>query len=151
MPVSGGEAQQLTSFDIADGIMVESPEWMPDGRHIVYSVSSRTGSSSLWLMDTETRETLFNVATPVIGSYDYTFDRPGVYDVSCHTHPAMAAFIVVTSTPYAAVADRDGHFVIEGIERGSYVARVWNVEASRRSEREVTIDETTATLSLLPP
>jgi len=102
------------------------------------------------VMDTQTGKTLFNVATPVVGSYLYTFDEPGAYDVACHTHPAMAAFIVVTQTPYAVVADKDGTFSLEGVPRGTYDVRVWNVDPARRSERVIEIGETPTALVLDP-
>ncbi len=68
----------------------------------------------------------------------------------CHTHPAMAAFIIVTETPYAAVADKEGRFAIDNVPEGAYTVRVWNVDPSRRIERPVTIEETAAPLVLEP-
>lgn len=36
------------------------------------------------------------------------FGKPGVYYVFCNIHPQMAAFVVVTGTPYVTVAAPDG-------------------------------------------
>jgi plastocyanin len=36
------------------------------------------------------------------------FGKPGVYYVFCNIHPQMAAFVVVTATPYVTVAAQDG-------------------------------------------
>ena len=52
----------------------------------------------------------------------------------------MAAFVVVTSTPYAVVADKDGVFNLPAVPAGNYRITVWNIDRSRRSEQLVTID-----------
>lgn len=100
------------------------------------------------VIDTVTRDTEFNVATPVTGAYEHVFETPSVYDVSCGVHPSMAAIIVVTETPYVAVADRDGQFSLSGIPSGSYTVTVWNLDPSRRSQRVVTLDEGATELNL---
>ncbi len=51
----------------------------------------------------------------------------------------MGAFLIVTSAPYFAVADKQGAFEIDGIPEGTYVARVWNLDPKRRSERTIAI------------
>lgn len=93
-------------------------------------------------------KTLFNVATPVVGSYSHEFDEPGVYDVSCDTHPAMAAFIIVSETPYVVIANKSGPFTIEGLPEGTYHVRVWNVSRKRRTETTLHVDRDHAELDL---
>ncbi len=89
--------------------------------------------------ESATRETVFNVATPIAGAYLHTFDRPGTYTVSCDVHPAMAAYILVTDAPYTAVAERDGRFELSGVPAGPYRVTVWSVDAALRSEHRVEI------------
>jgi plastocyanin len=91
------------------------------------------------VVDAETRKTIFNVGTPVVGSYRHVFESEGAYDVSCEIHPSMAAFVFVTASPYAAVADGEGRFEISRVPRGRYRATVWNLDPTRRTEREVEI------------
>jgi len=91
------------------------------------------------VIDIETHDTAFNVATPVVGAYEYVFDNASVYDVSCGIHPSMAAFIVVTDSPFAVVANNDGAFSLPEVPAGNYTARVWNLDPARRSERDVVI------------
>lgn len=93
------------------------------------------------VVNAETRETLFNVGTPVVGSYRHTFDTAGVYDVSCEIHPAMAAFVVVTDAPYAVIADPDGSFGVSGLPAGTYHVTVWNLDPGRRLERTIEVRE----------
>ena len=100
------------------------------------------------VIDAETRETEFNVGTPVVGAYRHFFEREGAYDVSCNIHPSMAAFVIVTAAPFVAVADSQGSFALEAIPEGTYHVRVWNLDPERRSERKVTIDGATKRLTL---
>lgn len=97
-----------------------------------------------------TGETVFNVATLPYGKYEYRFDAPGVYDVSCDTHPAMAAFIVVTALPYATVTAPDGAFELRGVSPGRYRVEVWNLDPERSVEREVTVEPPRTELELAP-
>ena len=99
------------------------------------------------VIDIETRDTAFNVATPVTGGYDFVFDAPAIFDVSCGIHPSMAAFVVVTDSPYAAVAANDGSVTLADVPPGTYTMTVWNLDPSRRSERTIVIDETTTELT----
>jgi plastocyanin len=100
------------------------------------------------VIDAETRETEFNVGTPVVGAYRHSFEREGAYDVSCSIHPSMAAFVIVTAAPFVAVADSHGSFELEAIPEGTYHVRVWNLDLELRSERKVTIDRATKSLTL---
>jgi plastocyanin len=50
-----------------------------------------------------------------------TFAKPEVMiPVRCNNHPWMNAFINVSATPFFAVSDADGHFVINGLPAGAY-------------------------------
>ena len=49
------------------------------------------------------------------------FARPELMiPVRCNNHPWMNAFINVSSTPYFAVTDANGHFSLAGLPAGSY-------------------------------
>ncbi len=82
-------------------------------------------------------ESLFNVATMVGFSYEFTFDDPGSYDVMCNTHTEMAADILVVSSPYAVLADRDGAFAVPDVVPGAYTVTLMN--GADRREREVEV------------
>ena len=84
------------------------------------------------------RETVFNVGTPVGGYYEHTFDQPGVYAVMCDVHTVMGASIFVTTTPYVAVADRDGSFTFSAVLPGAYTVSVH--ADGKRTERAIEIE-----------
>jgi plastocyanin len=73
----------------------------------------------------DTREQEFNVALPPSINYVHTFERAGVYNVSCDAHPGMSAQIIASSSPYAAIADSNGHFEIPDVVPGTYAVAVY--------------------------
>lgn len=104
----------------------------------VHFQNSEDELHNVHVVDTRTGSTVFNVAMPILGgSYDHTFERAGTYDVSCNVHPEMAATILVTSTPYAVVADHDGSFSLPDVPPGSYNLTMRH--GARRIERVVEV------------
>jgi len=91
------------------------------------------------VIDIETRDTAFNIATPVTGAYEYVFENASVYDVSCGIHPSMAAFVFVTESALSVVAENDGAFSLSGVPPGNYKVTVWSLDPSQRSEHVVVI------------
>lgn len=85
----------------------------------------------------DTRETAFNISTAIGGTYEHRFDTAGTYRVACDIHPAMGASVVITTSPHAAVADRNGSFVFDDVAAGSYTAVVQ--AGAERSRHAVTI------------
>lgn len=68
---------------------------------------------------------VFNVATIAFGSYEYKFERPGFYAVTCDVHSTMRADILVTSTPYSAKTDERGAFAIGNVPAGAYTLTLY--------------------------
>ena len=54
------------------------------------------------------------------------FDKPGVIAVGCNIHDAMAAFIRVTDTPYAAKTDAAGNVVLRDMPDGAVKLVIWH-------------------------
>lgn len=75
--------------------------------------------------DDATKQQAFNVAIPTGAMYHHTFKRDGFYSVVCDIHPAMAASIISSSTPYTTIADREGNFVFEDVAPGPYTLTVY--------------------------
>jgi plastocyanin len=64
----------------------------------------------------------------------YTFDRPGVVPLLCNVHPDMAAYIVVSPTPYYAETDASGSYTIKNVPDGSYALTAWHEGAKAKSQ-----------------
>ncbi len=55
-----------------------------------------------------------------------TFRESGVVRVFCNVHHAMYSHVVVVATPYFAVPDSGGRFVLEGVPAGRGKLRYWH-------------------------
>lgn len=101
----------------------------------------------------ETKEAAFNIALPTAGTFTYTFLKDGFYDVGCDIHPAMAAVIIAATSPYTALAEPGGQFVVsKPVPAGAYTATVFadvrridrpvEIVAGRTDLGEITFPET---------
>jgi plastocyanin len=98
------------------------------------------------LKEEVSRGQAFNVAIPTGGTYEHVFERDGLYDVTCDVHSAMSATILVTSTPYATVADSDGSFSFGDVAPGSY--RLMAYSGSQQFERPVDVTQALTTIDV---
>lgn len=90
---------------------------------ILHDVHARLGS-----------ETLFNVGLPTWRQAEKRLTRRGIISIECDVlHTWMSAYIVVTSSPYFAVTNEKGEFVIEGVPAGTYEIEVWHEKLGRQS------------------
>jgi plastocyanin len=74
----------------------------------------------------------FDLGIYPIGSVKQVhFDKPGISRLFCNIHPQMAAYVIALDSPYFAVSDASGSFMLPGVESGSYTYRAWRAgEAS---------------------
>jgi plastocyanin len=88
----------------------------------------------------------FNLGTyPKSTTKYYVFDKPGTVTLLCNVHAEMSAYVVVTETPYFAVTDRAGNFVLKDVPAGNYVLKVWHEKAKPASLPIVVGDRTVVT------
>ncbi len=73
------------------------------------------------------------------------FDREGVSYIFCNIHPEMSAVVVVLSSSYFAVPNKQGDFSIASVPPGRYMLHVWNENALpatlRALSREVMVSD----------
>jgi plastocyanin len=90
----------------------------------------------------ETGTTDFNVTTaPFADPFEYVFDEPGVARLTCGIHSGMLGFVVISPSPWAAIASASGALRIEGIPAGVYRLTVWSANESLSWEAEVELTE----------
>ena len=73
----------------------------------------------------------------------YTFKKPCAATLLCNVHPEMEGFVVAVSTPYFAVTDASGAYVIHDVPDGTYTVKVWHPKLKETS-RQVTVAGATA-------
>lgn len=57
------------------------------------------------------------------------FNRVGISYIFCNIHPQMSAVVISVETPYFAVSDRLGNYVIGNVPAGSYRLNFWHERA----------------------
>ena len=112
----------------------------------VHFVNSEDILHNVRVFNIDTKETAFNIATPIGGTYEHHFDTAGTYRVACDIHPQMGASVVITRSPHSAVADRGGAFALHNVAPGAYTALVQ--AGAERSSHAVTIADGATTLTL---
>src|SRR5450631_3613473 len=105
----------------------------------MHNVNMNEGSS---------RGQAFNVSIPTGGTYEHVFERDGLYDVTCDVHSAMSATILVTSTPYATIADAEGSFTFGDVAPGSYRMTVYS--GTLQFQRPVEVAQALTTVNVAP-
>ncbi len=87
---------------------------------------------------------------PVGDSKVVRFDKPGLSRIFCNIHPKMADYVVAVDSPYFAVTDADGEFVIASVPAGRYRYHAWRAGASELSG-EWAVDGADGVLSIAWP
>ena len=57
------------------------------------------------------------------------FDREGISYIFCNIHPEMGAVVLTLSTPFYAIARKNGDAVIHSVPPGSYRLQIWSEQA----------------------
>jgi plastocyanin len=70
---------------------------------------------------------------PVGTSRSIVFDQRGLSRIFCNIHPNMAAYVMAVDTPYFAVTDRRGRYLIEAVPPGTYRYHAWRAGAEEVS------------------
>jgi len=100
---------------------------------ILHDVHARLGS-----------ETLFNVGLPTWRQVKKRLTRTGIVAIQCEVlHTWMSAYMVVTSSPYFAVTDEIGEFVIEAVPAGNYEIEAWHEKLGRHRKRVSVTEKST--------
>jgi plastocyanin len=55
-----------------------------------------------------------------------TFDKPGVVEIRCNTHPKMEAYVVAKGYPYFTVPNERGIYQLNDVPLGSYTLQAWH-------------------------
>ncbi len=77
----------------------------------------------------------------------FTFNDLGVVPLLCNVHPEMSGYVIVVPTPYFAVTNREGDFVIADIPAGKYTLTTWS-EEGKPVTQAVDVTAGTAAVSL---
>ena len=99
----------------------------PVGSTVQFLNSDKVQHNIFWPSINGDKKLSHNLGTWPMGEQrSFKFDTPGVVPLLCNVHPEMAAYIIVTPTPYYAVTDASGGFKIADVPDGSYTVTAWH-------------------------
>jgi plastocyanin len=77
----------------------------------------------------------------------FTFDNLGSASLLCNVHQEMSGYVVVVPTPYFAVTDAQGNYVIKDVPAGHYTLKAWS-EEGKPVTQSVDVGAGTTTVNL---
>ena len=118
------------------------------GTTVDFLNSDPVGHNVYWPSVSGNKKLAHNLGTwPKGEKKPFQFNDVGTVSLLCNVHPEMSGYVVVTPTPYYAVTDKDGNFVIKDIPAGKYTLKTWS-EDGKPSTQAVDVSAATATVEL---
>jgi plastocyanin len=100
------------------------------GTTVDFTNEDPVGHNVYWPAINRNRKLAHNMGTwPQGQKKSFTFNDLGEVPLLCNVHPEMSGYIVVAPTPYFAVTDKQGNFVIKDVPAGTYTLKTWSEEA----------------------
>jgi plastocyanin len=119
------------------------------GTTVDFLNSDPVGHNVYWPSINHNRKLTHNMGTwPKGHEKPFQFNNLGVVPLLCNVHPEMSGYIIVAPTPYFAVTDKAGSFVISNVPPGTYTLKTWS-EDGKPTTQSVTVGAGTATVNLV--
>uniref|UniRef100_E6PZZ5 Blue (type 1) copper domain-containing protein n=1 Tax=mine drainage metagenome TaxID=410659 RepID=E6PZZ5_9ZZZZ len=118
------------------------------GSTVNFKNEDAVGHNVYWPAINHNRKLAHNMGTwPQGQSKPFTFNDLGDVPLLCNVHPEMSGYIIVVPTPYFALTDKEGAFVIKNIPPGQYTVKTWSEEAKPITQA-VTVSASGASVNL---
>lgn len=105
------------------------------GTTVDFTNEDPVGHNVYWPAINKNRKLAHNMGTwPQGQKKSFTFDVLGTVPLLCNVHPEMSGYIIVAPTPYFAVTDKQGNFVIKNVPAGAYTLTAWSEEAKSSTQ-----------------
>ena len=99
------------------------------GTTVDFLNSDPVGHNVYWPSVSGNKKLAHNLGTwPKGETKPFQFNDLGVASLLCNVHPEMSGYVVIVPTPYFAVTDKDGNFVIKDLPAGKYTLKTWSEE-----------------------
>lgn len=119
------------------------------GTTVEFLNSDSVAHNVFWISISGNKKLGHNLGTwPKGQRQSFKFDNPGVVPLLCNVHPEMAAYVIVSPTPYFAETDKSGEFKIENVPDGSYSVTAWHEGAKTKSNPVKVAGDTSADFTL---
>jgi plastocyanin len=118
------------------------------GTTVQFLNSDPVGHNVYWSSIDHDKKLAHNMGTwPQGQEKSFTFNDLGVAALLCNVHPEMSGYVVIVPTPYFAVTDKEGNFVIKDVPDGSYTLKTWS-EEGKPATQSVSVSGGTATVNI---
>lgn len=120
------------------------------GTTVDFLNSDAVGHNVYWPSISGNKKLAHNLGTwPQGETKSFTFTDLGAAPLLCNVHTQMSGYVVVVPTPYFAVTDAQGKFLIKDVPAGHYVIKTWSEEGKPLSQAvDVTGGTTTVNLTV---
>jgi plastocyanin len=109
------------------------------GTTVEFKNDDNVGHNVYWPAIHHDKKLAHNMGTWPQGlSKPFTFTEVGDVPLLCNVHPEMSGYIFVVPTPYFAVTDKDGNFVIKDVPPGQYTVKTGS-ENGKPATQAVTV------------
>jgi len=99
------------------------------GTTVEFLNSDPVGHNVYWPSISGNKKLAHNLGTwPQGVKKSFQFNDLGSAPLLCNVHPEMSGYVVVVSTPYFAVTNKDGEFEIKDVPAGHYTLKTWSEE-----------------------
>jgi plastocyanin len=109
------------------------------GTTVEFKNDDNVGHNVYWPSVHHDKKLAHNMGTWPQGlSKPFTFSEVGDVPLLCNVHPEMSGYIFVVPTPYFAVTDKDGNFVIKDVPPGQYTLKTGS-ENGKPASQSITV------------
>jgi plastocyanin len=119
------------------------------GTTVDFLNSDTVAHNVFWISISGNKKLGHNLGTwPKGEKKSFKFDNAGVAPLLCNVHPEMAAYVVISPTPYFSESDASGNYKISGVPDGSYSVVAWHEGAKQQSKPAAVKGETSVDFTL---
>ena len=118
------------------------------GTTVEFKNNDNVGHNVYWPAISHNKKMAHNLGTWPLGqAKPFTFTDLGDVPLLCNVHPEMSGYIFVVPTPYFAVTDKDGNFVIKNVPPGQYTLKTGS-EGGKPAMQAVTVGSGAVSVSV---
>jgi plastocyanin len=119
------------------------------GTTVDFLNSDTVAHNVFWISISGNKKLGHNLGTwPKGEKKSFKFDNAGVAPLLCNVHPEMAAYVVISPTPYFSESDASGNYKISGVPDGSYSVVAWHEGTKQQSKPAAVKGETSVDFAL---
>jgi plastocyanin len=118
------------------------------GTTVDFKNNDNVGHNVYWPAISHNKKMAHNLGTWPLGqAKPFTFADLGDVPLLCNVHPEMSGYIFVVPTPYFAVTDKEGNFVIKNVPPGEYTLKTGS-EGGKPATQPVTVGNSAVSVNV---